>query len=464
MEEKAIVVVGGGPAGYTAAIRASQLGARVILIESKKLGGACLNSACIPTKFMLRSVEIYQLIKDADKYGISVAEAGIDMAEVQSRKNKLVSSLVTGLSGVTKANDIEVINGCAKLISNKSIEITDKSGNKRNIGVDKIIIATGSKASALSVPGAENPRVMFAEDILNLSYIPGSIIIIGGGIVGVEMATILAKMGCRVNLIEMMPHILPNEDAEITAVLEGALKRDGVRIYTGAIVDRIDASGKSKQVFIKIKNIEKILEAESIAVAAGYEPVISGAGLGECGIAIGGGCIEVNEYMETSVSGIYAAGDVTGGLMLAYVAMAEGRIAAENALGGHSKIDYGVVPRCIFTLPEVACVGLTEDEANAQGYNVKCGRFPFAANSAANILGERRGMAKIVADRNNNKVLGVHIIGAGAVDLISEATLAIKLGATLNDIKKTLHAHPTLSEAFWEAALDVSGEAIHIKR
>ncbi len=463
MEEKAIVVVGGGPAGYTAAIRASQLGARVTLIENKELGGACLNSACIPTKFLLRSVEIYQLIKNAEKYGISVVETGIDMAEVQSRKNKLVSALITGLAGVMEMNDIEVINGCAKLTSKESIEITDKRGNKRNIGANKIILATGSKASTLSVPGADSQGVAFAEDILNLGYIPGSMVIIGGGMVGVEMATIMAKMGCRVSLIEMMPHILPNEDAEITSILESALKRDGVRIYTGAVVNRIDAGDKSKQVFITSRNIEKILEAESIAIAAGYEPFIDGMGLDECGIAAGDGCIEVNEYMETSVSGIYAAGDVTGGLMLAYVAMAEGRIAAKNVLGGHSKIDFRVVPRCIFTLPEIACVGFTEDEANAQGYKVKCGRFPFAANSAANILGERRGMVKIVADKKNDKVLGVHIIGAGAVNLIAEATLAIKLGATLDDIKKTLHAHPTLSEAFWEAALDVSGEASHLK-
>ncbi len=464
MEKKNIVVVGGGPAGYTAAIRASQLGARVTLIDKQEPGGACLNRACIPTKFLLRSVEIHQLIKDAGRYGISVAETGIDMAELQSHKSKLVSTLKTGLAGVIEMNGIEVIKGCARLTPEKSIEITDERDNKSNIGAEKVIIATGSRAVNLNIPGADSPGVLSAEDILNLNYVPESMVIIGGGMVGVEMATILAKMGCRVSLIEMMPRILPNEDAEITAVLEGALKRDGIRIYTGSVVTRIDASDKRKKVVVSDRNVEKSLEAEAIAITAGYEPYIDDLGLDECGIDTVDGCIRVNEYMQTSVAGIYAAGDVTGGMMLAYVAMVEGRVAAENALGGHSKIDYQVVPRCIFALPEVASVGLTEEGAKAQGYKVKSGRFPFAANSAANILGERRGMVKIVADEENSKVLGVHIIGAGAVNLIAEATLAIKLGATLDDIRKTLHVHPTLSEAFWEAALDASGETIHLRR
>jgi len=463
MEKKSIAVIGGGPAGYTAAIRASQLGARVTLIDKQEPGGACLNRACIPTKFLLRSVEIYQLIKDSARYGVSVSETGIDMAEVQSRKSKMVSTLKTGLAGVIEMNDIEVVKGCARLTPEKSIEITDERGNKCNIGAEKVILATGSRAVNLNIPGADSLEVLFVDDILNLNYVPESMIIIGGGMVGVEMATILAKMDCRVSLIEMMPHILPNEDAEITVVLEGALKRDGVRIYTGSVVTRIDADDKNKKVVISARNVEKSLGAESIAIAAGYEPNIDEQSIDKCGIAMSDGCIKVDEHMQTSVADIYAAGDITGGMMLAYVAMAEGRVAAENALGGHLKIDYQVVPRCIFALPEVASVGLTEDEAKAQGCKVKSGRFPFAANSAANILGERRGMVKIVADEENSKVLGVHIIGAGAVNLISEATLAIKLGATLDDIKNTLHAHPTLSEAFWEAALDASGETIHLK-
>jgi dihydrolipoamide dehydrogenase len=464
MEQKNIVVIGGGPAGYTAAIRASQLGARVTLIEQHEQGGACLNRACIPTKYLLRSVEVYQLKKNSEKYGVSVTETGIDVTKLQSSKYKMISTLRTGLRGVIEKNGIELIKCGAKLKPDKRIELIDKSGNKRNISADKVILATGSRAVPLSTPGVDKTEVMFAEDVLNLNKVPESMVIIGAGAVGVEIATILAKMGCQVSLIEIMPRILFNEDAEITVILEGALKRDGVRVYTGAKLNEIRAGDRSKLVSISTQGLEKSLEAKVIAIAIGYKPNTDGLGLDECAITMSNGCIKVDEHMQTSVPDIFAAGDVTGGIMLAHVAMAEGRVAAENALGSHSKMDYRVVPRCIFTLPEIACVGLSEEEANTLGYRVKSGRFPLAANSAANILGERRGIVKIVVNEENDKVIGVHIIGAGAVNLIGEATLAIELGATLNDIKNTLHAHPTLSEAFAEAALDVNGETIHLKR
>jgi dihydrolipoamide dehydrogenase len=433
------------------------------MIDNKEIGGACLNSACIPTKFLLRSVEIYRLIKNSSRYGIDVSMNCIDLAKLQSRKNKLISNLITGLNSVMEMNGIEVIKGNAKLISKGIIEVSSKGSDGHTIVADKIILATGSRVKKLDIPGASHVEIISAEDILNLNYVPKSIVIIGGGIVGVEMATILINLGSRVCLIELMPHILPDEDSEIAAVLEGVLKRDGVRIYTGAVVDRIDTDHKSKRVLITIRDTQKSIEAEVVAIASGYEPYFDGLGLNKCGIAVTNGSIKVNEYMETSVADIFAAGDVTGGLMLAYIAMAEGRIAAENALGAHLKMDYRVVPRCIFTLPEVASVGISEDKARFQDYCIKCGKFPFAANSAANILGERRGIVKIIANEDD-RIIGVHIIGSGAVDLISEATLAIKLGSTVDDIKNTLHAHPTLSEVLWEATLDITGETIHLKR
>jgi len=462
VEERDIVIVGGGPAGYVAAIRAAQLGGKVTLIEMDALGGICLNRGCVPSKSLLHSVELFQSMKNAEQYGIKATEVSIDLAKMQSRKNRIVSTLVAGVQSLLAGNKVEVIKGRAKLTPSRQVEIDSGQTQKQTIQAKKIILAPGGKPIRLPIPGADSTSgIINAESILDLDYIPKSLLMIGGGVIGVEMATILAKLGCQVSIVEMLPHILPLEDAELTSVLGRALKDDGIQLYEGTKVSSIEDSGGGKTITVSDGATEKKLEAEVVAIAVGYCPNVDGLGLNEASVATDKGAIQVNERMETSVADIYAAGDATGGIMLAYVAMEEGVIAAENALGRDSTIDYQVVPRCTFTLPELAGVGITEEEATAQGYQIRVGRFPFAANSMATILGERRGLVKIIAEQKYGQILGVHIIGPRATELIAEVTLAMKLEASPQEIVATIHAHPSLSEALREAALDVSGETIH---
>lgn len=462
MGKRDIMVIGGGPAGYMAAIRASQLSGKVTLVEEKNLGGICVNRGCIPTKFLLHTVDIYQSIKDAGQYGISVAGTNLDLSKMQAGKNKVISTLITGVKGLLRGNNVEVITGRAKLTQPQQVEIDSGQGKKQTIQAEKVVIATGSKPIVLPIPGADSPDIMDAESMLSLERLPKSLVMVGGGVIGVEMATILAKLGCKVSIVEMMPHILPTQDAELVAILDQALRGDGIEIYCGAQVTKIeDTRGGKLVTFSDSNKVEKKLEAEAAAVCVGYRPNIEGLGLDECGVAVERGRIQVNERMQTSLPDVYAAGDVVGGMMLAYISFAEGRVAAENVMGKDCKIDYHAVPQCIFTLPEVASVGLTEEEAVAKGYQLRIGRFPFVANSMAKILGEQRGLVKIITDQDYGQILGVHIVGPRATSLIPEAALAMKLEATAEDIIATMHAHPTLSEAFWEAALDVTGAAIH---
>jgi len=461
MEKRNVVVIGGGPGGYVAAIRAAQLGAKVTLVEEDKLGGTCLNRGCIPTKFLLRSVETYQSIKDAEQYGLSVTGVNMDLSKMQARKNKVISTLVSGVKGLLRGNNVEVISGRAKIAPPRQVEIDSGQGKKQTIEAEKIIIATGAKPIVLPIPGADSPDIMSVESMLELEELPKSLAIIGGGVIGVELATVLAKLGCRVSLVEMMPHCLPTQDDEIASILEGVLREDGVQVCCSARVSKIEDVKGGKAVVFSEGDAGQRIEAEAVAISVGYKPNIEGLGLDECGIAIDKGSIQVNERMQTSVPGIYAAGDVVGGMMLAYVAIEEGTVAAENATGMNSKIDYHAVPQCIFTLPEVASVGITEEEAVAQGYEVEVGRFPFAANGMAMILGEQRGLVKIITEKKHGQILGVHIIGPHATGLIAEAAIAMKLESTHEDIIATTHAHPSLSEALWEAAMDVSGRAIH---
>ena len=460
MEKRDIVVIGGGPGGYVAAIRAAQLGGKVTLVEEKKLGGTCLNCGCIPTKFLLRSVETYQSVQNAEQYGISVTGANVDLSKMQARKNKLISTLTGGVKSLLSGNKVEVISGRAKLAPSKQVEIDSGQGKKQAIQADKIIIATGAKPITLPIPGADSPDIISVDGMLDLKQLPESVVIIGGGVIGVEMATILAKLGCKVSVVEMMPHFLPTQDTEIALTLQDILREEGIQVWCNSQVSRIESSEGGSTVFFTEGDTEHKVEAEAVTISVGYKPNTAGLGLEESDVITDRGSIKVNERMETSTPGIYAVGDAVGGMMLAYIAIKEGIVAAENATGMHSKIDYQVVPQCIFTLPEIASVGITEQEARGQGYEVEVGRFSFAANSMAMILGERKGLVKIVSDNKYGQILGVHIIGPHATALIMEAAIGMKLEATTEDIVEMIHPHPSLSEAMWEAAMDSSDKAI----
>ncbi len=462
MEERELVIIGGGPAGYVAALRAAQLGGRATVIEMDALGGTCLNRGCVPSKTLLYSAELYETMQKSDQFGITAKNVSADLVKMQARKNMVIKTHVSGVESLLKGNKVEIIKGQARLLPSRQVEIESGEGQKQVIQYQKTILATGGKPISLPIPGADSPSgIISAEKILNLESIPRSMIIIGGGVIGIEMATILSKLGCKVSVVEMLPHILPLEDAELTSILAKALKDDGVQLYEGTRVSQIEDSAGGKTAVISDGKTEGKLEAEVVAIAVGYRPNTDNMGLEEAGLKLNKGAVQVNENMESGVPGVYAAGDATGGIMLAYVAMEEGVIAAENAMGHTATIDYDVVPRFAHSLMELASVGLTEAEARAQGHEIKIGRFPFAANSIATILGERRGLIKIISEPKYGQILGVHILGPRATELIAEATLAMKLEATVPDIVATLHAHPSLSEAMHEAALDVTGETIH---
>ncbi|MFC2038422.1 dihydrolipoyl dehydrogenase [Chloroflexota bacterium] len=461
MSEKDLVVIGGGPAGYVAALRASQLGAGVTLVEENKLGGVCLNRGCIPTKFLLHATDVYKSMKNSEEYGIEVTGVAMDITKLQQRKTKMISNLVSGVGHLLTSASVEVINGRARLTSPGNIEIDTGQAEKQSLQAKNIIIATGGRSAAVPIPGADSPDIMNYEDLLNLDHVPESMIIIGGGVIGVEMATVLNQIDCKVTIIEMMPRIIPTQDAEMVSVIDGALKADGVNIYCGARVESIESAGDNKKVVFSVDGQTQTIEAESVAITTGQKPNIEGLGLEECRVDVNGGRIVTDESMRTNVPGIYAAGDVTGGMMLAHIGFAEGRIAAENALGQDSAMDYSAVPQCIFTSPEIASVGLSEEESLAQGYQIEIGRFPFAASGMASILGETRGLVKIITEKQYSRIIGVHIAGPSASGLIAEAALAMKMELTPQEIVETIHAHPTLSETFWESALDVTGESLH---
>lgn len=456
-----IVIIGGGPGGYVAAIRAAQLGGRVILIERERLGGTCLNRGCIPTKTLLYYSEYTQAPQKAVKAGILLEYKGFDLARLISHKDRVVAQLVQGINYLIKKNKIELITGNARLEDACTVSVQTQ-GEEKKIKAGKIIIATGSIAAPLPVEGNELSSVITSDQALNMSQVPKKLVIIGGGAVGIEFAFIYRNLGAEVTVVEMMPQLLPQMDQEIVGILGKVMKKRGIEIFTAMKLERLKREGNGIDLKLLGPQGEVRILADQVLAATGRRPEINGLNLEGIGVKTERGGINVNENMETNIQGIYAIGDVTGRIMLAHVASAEGVIAAENALGKRRKMDYGVIPSCIFCTPQLACVGLTEREAKEKGFQVKVGVFPFSASGKAAAIGSTEGMVKIVAEEKYGEILGVHILGEHAADLIAEAALAIRTEATIDELLATIHAHPTLSESIYEAAHGVFGRPIHL--
>jgi dihydrolipoamide dehydrogenase len=459
MGEKNTTIIGGGPGGYVAAIRAAQLGGKVTLIERDTLGGTCLNRGCMPTKALLQSADLLSEINDAQTFGISVQGTAIDFPAANRRKDMVVSQLVRGVESLMKKNKARVIKSTGTIIDPKTVGI---AGSDETIATDSIIIATGSKPTKIPIEGIEGQGILTSDDALKMEQLPESILIIGGGVIGLEFGQIFHRMGSKVTIVEMMSQLLPTEDTEVAQALESLLKKEGIDIFTNATVKKISDAEGGKKVSFTTKDGDMEKAAEKVLIAVGRQPDLGDLDLSKLDIATDRGAIVVNERMETNIPGIYAIGDVVGGIMLAHVAMSEGKCAVQNALGSESRIDNQAIPRCIYTSPEVAAVGLTEQQAKESYNKVQVGRFPFVGNGRALTLNQTAGMVKVITEADYGQILGVHILGPNATELIAEAVLAIHMEATFRDLGQTMHAHPTLSEAVMEAALGVEGCAIHI--
>jgi len=453
MEDRDIVIIGGGPAGYMAAIRVTQLGGKATIIEKDAIGGMCLNHGCIPTVALARAVELIEMGKNANDYGITCKDVEIDFQKMMSKKETVVRTLVSGVRQMLEAYGVELIEGTGKFISPSQVEVHIKDGMKKELKARKVIISTGSRYPKVSSSGAVE-GIINPIEALKFNEIPRSMMIVGGGFIGSSLATIFSRLGTKVSLVEESSRLLPQIDKEIVTILEKQFKDNDIQIYSRARVLNIE-SGKenSLNILIDVKGQELTVGAQYALMTESREANIDGLGLKEAGVSLNEkGGIAVNRQMETNAPGIFAVGDVTMEHMWTTVAYFEGITSAENAMGQNSKIDYSAIPYWTPTIPEISSVGMTEEEAVAEGYKVKLGRFPFAGNGMAAILGQRTGMVKIIKEERYGEILGVHMIGPRTADLIAEAALAMKVEGTPGEIARTFHIHPSLSEALWEAA------------
>jgi len=465
MNEKIdIVIIGGGPGGYVSAIKAAHLGLKAVLVEKDKLGGGCLNRGCIPTKALVSTAEMLNHLQRAEEFGIQVKDYSIDFPAVMKRKDLITQRLSSGVGQLMKANQVRVVRGEGQIVESGKVEVTDTAGEKEVIKTKNIIIATGSKVMRLPIPGIDSGGVITSDKALSLNELPSRMLIVGGGVVGIEFAGIFRALGVEVTVVEMLPRILLPIDEEIARRLTQLLKRKGIEILTDCKVKEIKNTNQNLEVLVSTNNGEKKLETEKVLLAAGRVPELGNINVQRLGIKLDKRAIKVDEKMRTNIPGIYAVGDVVGKIMLAHVASREGIVAVKNIAGKEVLMDYKVVPNCVFSMPEIASVGLTEEEARKENNNIKVSKFPFMANGKALGMGETEGMVKIIADADTSELLGIHILGPHASDLIAEGTLALSMEATADEIVNTIHAHPTLAEAIAEAAEGIIGKAIHLAR
>jgi len=458
MSKYDIIVLGSGPGGYVTAIRASQLGFKTAVVEKESLGGVCLNWGCIPTKALLKSAQVFEYLKHAGDYGLSVKEADKDFDAVVKRSRGVADGMSKGVQFLLKKNKVDVINGYGKIKPGKKVDV-----NGTEYSADHIIIATGARSRELPSLPQDGKKVIGYREALALEKQPKKMVIVGSGAIGVEFAYFYNAMGTEVTIVEFMPKIVPVEDDDVSKQLERSFKKSGINIMTSAEVTSVDTSGKGVKATVKTKKGEEILDADIVLSAVGIKSNIENIGLEEVGIVTDRDKIIVNDYYQTNIPGYYAIGDVTPGQALAHVASAEGILCVEKIAGQHVEaLDYGNIPGCTYCSPEIASVGLTEKQAKEQGIDIKIGKFPFSASGKASASGHKDGFVKVIFDAKYGEWLGCHMIGAGVTDMIAEAVLGRKLETTGHEVLKAVHPHPTMSEAVMEAVAAAYGEVIHL--
>jgi dihydrolipoamide dehydrogenase len=458
-----VAILGGGPGGYVAAIRAGQLGLKTVVIEKDKVGGTCLHVGCIPTKALLEAAEVLLHCKRAGEFGIRVAEATLDLKAAMERKDRVVKKNFMGTEGLLRKHKVTTLKGTGKLKSAQSIEVKMADGSVQTVEAGAIVLATGSKVGSLPMAPVDGRVVISSDDILSLDRVPESLLVIGAGAVGVEFASIYHAFGSKITLIERMPRLVPIEDEDVSQALLRSFTRQGMEIHVGADLKSVRAEGDAAWSEFVVGGETKRVRTERVLMAAGRKPVTEGIGLEAVGVKTDRGYVLVNETMETNVPGIYAIGDIVPTPWLAHVASHEGVVAIERIAGKKPHpVNYAAIPNCTYCHPQVASVGLTEAQARAAGREIKTGKFPFTANSKASILGEGDGFVKSVADAKTGEILGVHIIGVLATEQIAESVVARHFEASALELADVVHAHPTLAEATMEAMLGTDGRTIHI--